>query len=571
MTQHRFAGKLSWQPRAATRFALTLTGDPSSYDAVQAGDFVPPDSVLNPEPVLGTYRTGGGSLSLRGTQLLGSRMLVEAVAVRSLFRSDRGPQTVRGAGPVFLDYVTDPNQIIGSGGFGGSDKERLGRTSLQLRSTVGVGSHTFKAGFEYQLNTLNDQLREGDSTGGDISRFGDSAYVWDRLVGDGSVANRVYTVFAQDSWEATRWLRLNGGLRWEEQHWLDANRATRQRIPNEWSPRLGFVISPGAAGSQKIVGSAGRFYEQVPLAALELFYGAGRWTMDSFPRDPRVDTSGGVRTLDFPFGTSQRTPGLRGEYYDEVSLGYERRVGSRFRMGLRGTYRVLRSVIEDTQIFGDTDVVGNPGRGQMAAFPAPNHHYRAVELTVERLAIGNLWLLASYVLSRNTGNYNGLWAGDGQPANGSSQFDVHDSLVISTGPLPNDHTHVVKLAGAYHFPFGLTTGVVASWSSGGPLNEYGVNGGYFAFLRPRGTAGRSPSLWDLNLRLDYELPGLTVRGSVTRLILDLQHIGSPRGAEKLDQLHYFGFGPAAGTNPHYGQATVYQLPMTLRMGVVAGF
>ncbi|HXI19585.1 MAG TPA: TonB-dependent receptor, partial [Gemmatimonadales bacterium] len=231
LTQHRFAGKITWQPGPATRLVLSGIGDPGVHDAVQAGDFGAPDSVLNPEPVLGTWRRGGESLSLRGSQLIRSRLLLEAVALRSWFRSDRLPQSPLGGGPVLLDYSSDPNSVIGSGGFGGSDRVDLDRTSFQLRGTIGAGPHTLKAGAEYQLNTLHERLEEGGSTGGGIWRYGNAFYLWDRLVSDGSVANRVYTLFAQDSWEATGWLRLNAGLRWEEQNWLDSRRATRQVIP----------------------------------------------------------------------------------------------------------------------------------------------------------------------------------------------------------------------------------------------------------------------------------------------------------------------------------------------------
>jgi hypothetical protein len=564
--QHRFAGKLTWQPRATTRIALTTTGDPSWHDAVGPGDFGSPVSVLNSDVVLGRLREGGATFSLRGTQVQ-SKLLLEGVLSRSWFREDRVPQTSLGAtAPLFVD-----TNGAASGGFGGGDREHLGRTSLQLSSTLATGLHTFKAGLEYQNNTLDSHIDEGrDSIGGVIYQFSDSEYYWDRIQGQAHVGNRVYTAFAQDSWEVSHWLRLNGGLRWEEQAWVDANGVRRQTIAGEWSPRLGFIISPGPRGSQKVFGSAGRFYEQVPLGALGFFYGSGSFSETFYPQDPRADTAGAVPYV-LQAGGVRQVPGLRGEYYDEVTLGYERLLGSGVKAGLHGTYRVLRSVIEDTQIFGDTDVVGNPGRGRLSEFPTPNHKYRAIELTLERAGRGPLYLRASYVLSRNTGNYNGLWVGDGQLANAGSQFDNHDSLVISTGPLPNDRTHVVKLMGSYRLRFGLTLGMYGAWQSGTPLNEYGLNGGSLAFLRPRGSAGRTPSLWDLSLRLDYRVPRVAVRGAATRVILDLEHIGSPRRPVAVDQLHYFGLGPQNGTNPRYGQATVNQPPMSLRLGVVTGF
>ena len=160
--------------------------------------------------------------------------------------------------------------------------------------------------------------------------------------------------------------------------------------------------------------------------------------------------------------------------------------------------------------------------------------------------------------------------GTGRNANAGSQFDTHDSLAISQGLLPNDRTHVAKLFGSYRLNFGLTAGVYGIWESGTPLSELGFGEG-FRYLKPRGTAGRAPSLWDLNMRLNYQLPWVAVRGAATRVILDLNHIGSSRGTVAVDQLHYFGLTASDGVNPRYGQALVNQPPMSVRLGIVSGF
>jgi hypothetical protein len=575
-TQHRFAGKLTWQPWAATRIMLTASGDPAWHDEVTpGGGFFAPSKVLNPDVVLARLHKGGGSLSLRATQVVRSRWLLEASVSRSSFRNNVVPQTALGAtAPNFLDANTG----VASGGFGGSGLLSLGRTTLQLSSTLAAGSHTLKAGIQYEDNTLSDRLDAGHGlVGGYILRINDSSYIWDRLQNNANVGNRVPSLYAQDSWEVFPGLRFNAGLRWEQQNWVGANGVHIQTVGKEWSPRLGFVISPGRAGSQKVFGSAGRFYEQVPLGALSVFYGAGSYMTTAYPQDPRIDTTGGhlVSGLTGTFGSAQPVPGLRGEYHDEVTLGYERLFAKAWKVIVQGAYRVLRSVIEDTQAPDGTEIVGNPGRGAMALFPAPDHRYRALEFSVERVGPGRLHLRMSYVLSRNTGNYLGLFAGDGQHANAGTQFDNHDSLLISKGPLPNDRTHVVKLLGSYRTGFGLTVGGYGSWQSGTPLSELGFDGVANAlFLRPRGTAGRTPSLWDLNLRLDYQLPGLALRGAGSRLILDLEHIGSPRKPVHVDEFRYYSIdslGQPFDPNPRYGQPLQYQPPMSARLGMVVGF
>ena len=570
MRQYRFAGKLTWQPRPVTRLSVTFTGDPSWHDAVAPGGSQAPISVLNPDVVLGRLLDGGGSLSFSASHVVHSRLLLEASASRSLFRRDQLPQTDLGAStPYFLDVSSG----VASGGFGGSERFHLGRTALRLSGTRLAGPHSLKVGLEYENTALSSRANEGrDQVGGYIYYLADRGlYIWDRLQNQSDVANRIYTAYAEDSWAISHWLRLNAGLRWEAQDWLDQKRVMRQTIADEWSPRLGLIVTPGSAGVQKIVASAGRFYEQVPLGALSGFYGTGFYVRTFYPQDPRADLSGADTVQNLLAGGVVRVPGLRGEYLDEVSLGYERRLGRAIWVGVHGTYRVLRAAIEDTQIFGDTDVVGNPGRGRLRDFPMPDHKYRSIDLTVQYAGPGPLRLSGSYVLSRNTGNYRGLYAGDDQFANGGSQFDNHDSLVISRGPLPNDQTHVAKLFGSYRLDFGLTAGVYGIWESGTPLSELGIGEGGVAFLRPRGTAGRAPSLWDLNMRLDYQLPWVAVRGAATRVILDLSHIGSPRRPVAVDQVHYFGLTADDGVNPNYGHALVRQPPMSVRLGIVSGF
>ena len=479
---------------AATWITLTATGDPSWHDEVNPGrGFFAPSQVQNPDVVLATLHEGGGSLSLRATQVVHSRWLLEAAVSRSSFHNDIVPLTPLGAtAPNFIDVKTG----TASGGFGGSDLQTFGRTTLLLNSTLAAGHHTLKIGGQFENTTLSEHSDAGHGLiGGYIVRVNDSLYVWDRLQLNARVGNRVSSLYAQDSWEISPLLRFNAGLRWEQQNWVEAGGVPAQTIGNEWSPRIGFVLSPGRPGSQKFFGSAGRFYEQVPLGALSLFYGDGFYRTTMYQQDPRVDTTGGVlleNGLTGTFGGVQPVPGLRGEYQDEVTLGYEVLLTRSWKGIVRGTYRILRSVIEDTQADDGAEIVGNPGRGAMKSFPVPDHTYQALEFGVERLGPGPWHLRISYVLSRNVGNYLGLFAGDGQLANAGTQFDNHRSRVISKGPLPNDRTHVVKFNGSYRTGFGLTVGSYAFWQSGTPLSSLGFDGRKSYLPQPSRERGTHP-------------------------------------------------------------------------------
>lgn len=201
----------------------------------------------------------------------------------------------------------------------------------------------------------------------------------------------------------------------------------------------------------------------------------------------------------------------------------------------------------------------------------------ALELTFERLGDAPFTFLMSYVLSRTWGNYTGLFASDVSQAapNVTAQFDFVEQTPRGTGLLPNDRTHV--LFGAYRFDFGLTAGTSLVWESGTPLSEYGgifAGPPWWSFPQRRGTAGRTPAIWDLNFRFTYLVPVLAQSRAEPQVLLDLFHVGNPRRAVGLDQVHYTGIdemGNQAGANVNFGKVTRYQPPMSARLGLVVGF
>ena len=317
-------------------------------------------------------------------------------------------------------------------------------------------------------------------------------YFWGRVSGFANVGNRVLTTYAQDSWILSPALRLNAGLRWDGQWWVGSG-TVRQSITDQFAPRVGIVLTPGRDGREKFFASVGRFYEQVPVGGLPVFYGVGTNVITRYHHDPRVDSTGGVIVGNQPFGGLSETPGLRGEYHDAATLGYERQIGGGFRLGAQFSATAVQNVIEDSYAQDGTYVVGNPGYGVLAAFPIPDHTYHALQLTLERAGGAHLDFRVSYVLSRNAGNYTGLYAPEGSPANVSTQFDNHDSLAISKGLLPNDRTHVLKASGSYRFGGGFSVGASGWVQSGTPKNDYGVNSNrQVIFLQPRGTADVRP-------------------------------------------------------------------------------
>ena len=72
------------------------------------------------------------------------------------------------------------------------------------------------------------------------------------------------------------------------------------------------------------------------------------------------------------------------------------------------------------------------------------------------------------------------------------------------GPLSNDRRHQFKVSGVYESPWKLSVGAAAYWRSGTPLTRYGYSdayGRYEFFLDKRGSEGRSPSNYDIDVHL----------------------------------------------------------------------
>jgi hypothetical protein len=94
------------------------------------------------------------------------------------------------------------------------------------------------------------------------------------------------------------------------------------------------------------------------------------------------------------------------------------------------------------------------------------------------------------------------------------------------------------------------------------------------FLRPRGTAGRTPSIWDLSFRLTYGFNRFIGSNVNSKLILDAFHLFSQREAVNIEQKHYFAVdanGNQVSVNPNYLRPLLYQPPTTVRLGLEVGF
>jgi len=253
------------------------------------------------------------------------------------------------------------------------------------------------------------------------------------------------------------------------------------------------------------------------------------------------------------------------------------RVGAAPKSGCGDGARCLLDDPEPPERPGPLFVLGTPGKGNFDFLPPPKREYTALEVAAEGMWGGGSYR-ASYVLSRTWGNYPGLFNSDAGWANpgGITTFWMSHQAENSTGYLPNDRTHVVQLRGSYATRFGLGVGTVFTFETGTPINDFaaGPNIGAYSptFVAPRGSAGRTPSLWDLNFRLTYNFP--IARRWQMQAVLDLLHVGNPRRAVWVDESHYLTLdanGNPGSPNPNYKQPIAYQPPMAARLGLEVNF
>jgi len=348
-----------------------------------------------------------------------------------------------------------------------------------------------------------------------------------------------------------------------------------QSITDEWQPRLGFVYQLDQAARQKLSGSLGRYYLQSALRFQDGLYN-GSTTNGIVWYDDNPLTGGqpvSATAFDFCCGGQAEVPGLEGSHYDEATLGFEQQFSRGMRFGVRGVYRTLRQVI------AVANGIGNPGEnGSVENLARPRREYLALEFSFA-IDQPRYRVHASYVLSQNHGNYPGLFDSDqGRlfAPNENRSYRFVEQMANNTGRLPNDRPHSLKVYGAYRFGFGLVAGGFFSVQSGTPVSELGVfqDLGFIPYFRqPRGSRGRTPTVWDLDLRFRYDLPASgRMRPTV---VLDVNNALNRREAVALDQFAELpsALGNPAGrlVNRSFLQPVLYAPPRSVRVGVEVGF
>jgi hypothetical protein len=552
--------KLTWQPNANDNFSALLQYD--SYSMIgRAGvsPLIATDNLTNrmdsPEYIwMGQFR-----------HLFTSKTFAEMKysAWRSFF--DLNPEVKAPA------IFTDTGLVLQSQGwFYYADRARQQVNASVTHFADASGRHEMKFGAEFERSTTRD--RYGYVGGVNFYESGGVPYYAYSYGYDISAHNVRQSVFAQDSWHATKRLTINAGVRGDMiQGYGDGNGSTVRAVgkvysSSNWAPRLGAALDLTEDNRTVVRGSYGWYYEG---AQTVLFNRAVAGVSDFITYAAGPDLTVGPVIGDRPAVIDRVANNVKHPRVDEATAGFERVLSGAMRLTVTGVWRenknFVNSVLPDARwapivvtnalsnepltvyrwvnptASNQNYIIQNVDGfryldpdGNVIGTAHPFRRYRALFVVVNKRSTNRWQAQASYVLSKATGNVDNT--GSAQIA--SRQFETPNlALVNATGTLTNDRRHEFKLLGSYRIPvvdasvnayvfaasgrnyaafeqFSSSTLSTAAQSSRRPL------------LEMRG-ARRLPGEMSLDLRLEKEFR--TIGGDRVGLYLDIKNVTNRGG------------------------------------------
>jgi hypothetical protein len=390
----------------------------------------------------------------------------------------------------------------------------------------------------------------------------------------GEFSNENTAFYIEDHWQATDDLLLYLGLRNETFDNRNALGDTYLEMDDQWGPRLGFSWDIKGDGRSKLFGTAGRYH--LPLPSRVSVVLAGVWSyyeelfvLNGLNPDGTPDKGEsldlwvqGVDVLDDLNELVARD--LEPSYQDEFILGYAFEPAPGWSLGIRAIYRDLKQAIDDTNLApalnryaeengydefhlnGNRWVLINPGSdvhmlwdldfdgepedilmsAEFMGLPGVKRTYKAAEIFFEKVWNGSWFLQGSYTYSESRGNVEGWTRSEVDQAAPAMTvtFDHPNIMEGADGRLPHDRPQTLKLFGSWSFAGRWDLSGNFLFQSGRPYGALGVHPSGdppwdIAFyhngeLVPRGSRGRTPELYQLDLGLQYTLPLNDGNGSV---------------------------------------------------------
>jgi hypothetical protein len=485
--------KLSYQQNAPNRWELTAHAGPFTDNNSSLTTEVAPESDRKQD--INTWNA-----IVRQTHLFGSTAVLET-AVQTFFMDFHNNRINDEAPPppeaLFVRYFD-----TGLGHFytRGPSPDRFGvgnelRVRVASKYTRSLPKHTVKFGGEYvEVSGTQPRIREVPNFSDLRNRPGAPGALTrqDPYSVEGSLRDRIFGAFVQDSWVPTPRATVDIGVRtdWQDQA---GNETTA-------SPRIGLTVDPVGDGRSKLFANFGVYYSYV----FDSVFGFA----DSRPAEDItwrvVNPDANLRGTD-AFLSRQRyqvADDLKNPYTVHTSLGYEQLLAA----NLKGTVSVTRRR-------------GRHQPNSRAITVAPSDVIQLQE-TNGRLAYTGLELSLQKALSSRWEGLISYTVGKSKDEAGGVLSPVQQAF--SYGPADFDQRHTVNITSTVLLPADISLTALFRGASGRPFSITNDNPSIFAaFVDRQGNVTgrneeRQPSnvTFDFNVSRDFTIRQARLRGIV---------------------------------------------------------
>ena len=521
---------------------------------------------------------------------------------------------------------------------------RLGVDQNTIRSTAGSG---YTGGFLWNyLRATNpaspvDRYAAPNSvTGNALAQQG--YYVQQIFVNTKSSPSVEQTAqYIEDRWQVTDKLLVSLGLRNEGFNNKNGDNQSYVNLPSQLAPRFAASFDVMGDKSFKVFSSLGRYHVPLPTNVAVRAAGASLYTIQNFAYT-------GVNSLGQPTGLTPFSPvysnnnelgqskdpltvaalDMKGNFQDELAMGFERALSKDLNVGGKVTYRSLKTAIDDhcddrpfiawagrngvnSSDFHYNCALFNPGiantfmvdygdgnglrkvalTADELGIPKVKRTYAALDLFAEHPFDGKWYGKVNYTLSRNAGNTEGQLLSDiGQGDVSTTQaFDFPEFSRNANGRLPNDRRHQLKAFGYYQATqqvgFGtnilvasgrpkncignapVATASATPYTPGSPVTNYSGYGSAYFFCN--GVDSPRGSLGSLpnTVRLDLNVTYLPTDYKGVSLKLDVFNVFNRQSTETIEERYNSGTGLRA----LYSTPLAYSAPRSMRISALYEF
>lgn len=487
------------------------------------------------------FKTGSENYIGRYTGQFASWLTLSAAYGKARIRD------VRGSGDDSLPFVSDLSGQFSPALIGNpvgsiaenNDTRTFYRADVDVYFSL-LGQHHIRGGYDREeLQSFQSNVRTGGanytylysgSSGDAYVSQPNVLYYSKTTYKNGGLFNSLNeAAYVEDSWSALdNRVNVQAGVRWDRFKNDNVVGVKYFDSKNQFAPRISASFDPVGDRRTKVYGFYGRYFLPVPTNTNIRLAGAETFQLEYFrtsgPGANNVPIQGAPLT---GFATATKcvttqlsnceinadgtatdttatvAKNLKPQSVDEFVLGYEQRLGDRWKIGAFGVYRKLNDSLEDAAV--DAAVLNyctkegiagcgsiwtgfhqyvliNPGAASQITlsdrvngestlrtvnftaaqlgYPRAKRQYKAVTLTASRDFDGVWSFQGSYTYAKNIGNIEGgVRSDNGQRDSGlTTAFDQPGLTVGTYGYLPTDVRHNIKAFGSYQVAPWLTLG-----------------------------------------------------------------------------------------------------------------